>query len=147
VPAAVEIHRSQTMMLTECKEDIECQEIQTIPASAAMVLSALEAASGSELERRLTGRTAYRTTTELRLFRDQPCSPGRTVYTRDINRRGVGFVTTHRLPLGYGGVLRLPDANGEPVDVHCTLLRCREAAPGWYEGSAYFNRDQPQFER
>jgi hypothetical protein len=30
--------------------------------------------------------------------------------------------------------------------VHCTLLRCREAAPGWFEGSVYFNREQPQFD-
>ena len=47
-------------------------------------------------------------------------------------------------PLGYGGLVQLPrpDGNGT-MTVHCTILRCREAAPGWFEGSVYFNREQP----
>ncbi len=112
-----------------------------------MVLSALEAAAGARLERRLTGRTSYRTVAEIRLFRDVTDTPARVIYTRDINRRGVGFVTSHRLPLGYGGVIRLSDGEGGVTEVHCTLQRCREAAPGWFEGSAHFNRDQPQYDR
>ncbi|HSV14825.1 MAG TPA: hypothetical protein VLI90_11230, partial [Tepidisphaeraceae bacterium] len=67
------------------------------------------------------------------------------LYTRDVNGRGLGFVTAHRLPLGYGGVIELPGPLGEPLTIHCTLLRCREAAPGWFEGSVYFNREQPKF--
>ena len=134
------------MVLTECDEDV-LTDAQAIPADVAMVMSALEAARGVQLERRLTRRVSYRSRTQIRLFRDGPDTQGRVLYTRDINRRGVGFVTEHRLPLGYGGILRLPNEQGKTTEVHCTLLRCREAAPGWYEGSAYFNRDQPQFDR
>jgi hypothetical protein len=135
------------MVLTECNEGVMCEEAEPVPAEAQMVMSALEAAVGAGAERRIIRRISYRTTTDLRLFRDDPSDPRRVVYTRDINRRGVGFVTSHRLPLGYGGVVRLPNEHGESVEVHCTLLRCREAAPGWFEGSAIFNRDQPQFDR
>jgi hypothetical protein len=135
------------MMTAFTDEDLSTTETDSIPADAAMVISALEAGDHSCEERRLTRRISYRTTTQIRLFRDGPTDPGRIVYTRDINRRGLGFVTSHRLPLGYGGIVRLPDERGEQRDVHCTLLRCREAAPGWFEGSVYFNRDQPQFDQ
>ncbi len=135
------------MVLADYKEESTCEGQDTIPADAAMVLSAIEAGRGSRLERRLTGRTIYRVATELRLFRDDSSTPPRELYTRDINRRGLGFVTQHRLPLGYGAVVRLPNERGESIEVHCTVLRCREAAPGWFEGSAIFNRDQPQFDR
>ena len=73
-------------------------------------------------------------------------TPPWLLYTRDINPRSLGFVTSHRLPLGYGGVIELPGPDGEPVSVHCTLLRCRQAAPRWFEGCLYFNREQSQFD-
>jgi hypothetical protein len=126
---------------------IEAFESETVPAEAAMVMSALEAADHDQQDRRLASRVPFRTKTQLRLFRDEPNMPGWELFTRDVNRRGLGFLTRHRLPLGYGGVVVLPDANGERSSVHCTLSRCREAAPGWFEGCICFNREQPQFER
>ncbi len=116
-----------------------------IPAAAAMVMSALEAGAAADEDRRELGRVSYRTTTTLRLFRDQPSAPQWRLYTRDINHRGMGFITPHRLPLGYGGIVILPDENGRPTSVHCTLSRCREAAPGWFEGCLHFNREQPHW--
>lgn len=82
----------------------------------------------------------------LRLFSDQHPTPPWLLYTRNISPRSLGFVSPHRLPLGYGGILELPGPSGEPMQIHCTLLRCREAAPGWFEGSVYFNRVQSAFE-
>ncbi len=64
---------------------------------------------------------------------------------RDINPQGLGFVTRHRLPLGYGGILTIPTPSGKPAKVDCTLLRCREAVQGWFEGGMYFNRPQIAF--
>ena len=117
------------------------------PPQAELVLSAIEAgqhrtggpASG---ERRSGKRTSFRVRAQLRLYSDNPGEPGRVVYTRDIHARGLGFITPHRLPLGHGGLIDLPTPAGKIVTIPCTLLRCREAAPGWYEGSVYFNRDQ-----
>lgn len=117
------------------------------PPQAELVLSAIEAGQfrggptpGSE--RRSSRRAGFRVLAQLRLYSDNPGEPGRAIYTRDIHTRGLGFITPHRLPLGHGGLIDLPTPAGKIVSVPCTLLRCREAAPGWYEGSVYFNRDQ-----
>lgn len=118
------------------------------PPQAELVLSAIEAgqfrgapaAPGSE--RRSSRRAGFRVLAQLRLYSDNPGEPGRAIYTRDIHPRGLGFITPHRLPLGHGGLIDLPTPAGKIVSIPCTLLRCREAAPGWYEGSVYFNRDQ-----
>ena len=80
---------------------------------------------------------------ELRLFSDPPGQPAWPLYTRDISVRGMGFITAHRLPLGYGGVVQLPaPRSGRLVSIAGTLFRCREVSGGWFEGSLYFNREQ-----
>src|ERR1700722_7017653 len=89
-------------------ENEESFDTQGIPAEAALVMSALEAGDQSQQEKRIVRRGPYRTITQLRLFRDQPETPGWELFTRDVNRRGMGFLTRHRLPLGYGGVVLLP---------------------------------------
>ena len=120
------------------------------PPQAELVLSAIEAGQhriNSPLtldggDRRNGKRVSFRVRAQLRLYSDNAGEPGRVIYTRDIHARGLGFITPHRLPLGHGGLVDLPTPAGKIVSIPCTLLRCREAAPGWYEGSVYFNRDQ-----
>jgi hypothetical protein len=131
------------------------------PAEVDLILSALDAASSGStstgaggggstqddsVDRRLRSRTPYRVRAELKLFSDPADAKPWLLYTRDIDAKGVGFITAHRLPLGYGGWIELFTPRGEKVRVNCTLFRCREAAPGWYEGALYFNREQWQFE-
>ena len=113
------------------------------PAEVELILSAIETGRHPGRNRRSIRRNPYRVRGHLRLFSDDPTTAARVVYTRDVNPRGLGFITPDRLPLGHGGLIHLPTPNGETVAVHCTLLRCREAAPGWFEGSVYFNREQP----
>jgi hypothetical protein len=122
-------------------------ELDPVPGEVAMILSALEAGGNVGHDRRAARRLPFRVTAVMRLFVDTPTSPGKVVYTRDVNRRSLGFLTSHRMPLGYGGMLEIPTEDGGTETVYCTLLRCREAAPGWFEGSVYFNREQPQFDR
>jgi len=123
------------------------------PPQVELILSAIEAGryagpagpvpvGGSE--RRQSKRAPYRVRGHLRLFSDSPGEQGRVIYTRDVHPRGLGFITPHRLPLGHGGVVELPTPAGKIVSIPCTLLRCREAAPGWFEAGVYFNREQPQ---
>ena len=117
------------------------------PPQAELVLSAIEAGQHNNNglvagERRNSRRASFRVRGQLRLYSDNPGEPGRVIYTRDIHARGLGFITPHRLPLGHGGLVDIPTPAGKIVSIPCTLLRCREAAPGWYEGSVYFNRDQ-----
>jgi len=114
------------------------------PKELDFVLSALEAGSSGHEQRR-GARVPYRVVGFLKLYSDLEGAPARAIYTRDVCPRSLGFVTKHRLPLGYGGVVELVDKNGERVQLDCTLLRCREAAPGWFEGAMYFNRRQWRF--
>ena len=117
-----------------------------VPAAVAMVMSALEAGRPSEDERRAERRIQHRVAALLRLFSDRPNSAPWLLYTRDLSARGLGFISRHRLPLGYGGIVEFSGPDGKRLNVHCTLLRCREAAPGWFEGTVYFNREQRQLD-
>ena len=113
------------------------------PPEVELILSALEAAGPAYDERRRHQRMPYRALAELRLFSDAPGQPMWRLYSRDVSVRGMGFITSHRLPLGYGGVVQLPTPrSGRLVSVAGTLFRCREVSSGWFEGSLYFNREQ-----
>lgn len=116
-----------------------------LPAEAEFILSALEAGQHSCGDGRKSGRTQYHKPASLKLYSDDPQAPPWHVYVRDIGPQGLGFITRHRLPLGYGGILTIVTPQGKTVRVDCTLLRCREAVQGWFEGGMYFNRHQPCF--
>ena len=115
------------------------------PPEVDLILSAMEAAEGTHSERREHTRQPYRMRAALRLFSDLPDTPLWTLYTRDVNERGLGFITRHRLPLGYGGWIELATPRGRKMRIHCTLFRCREAVKGWFDGALYFNREQHVF--
>ncbi len=110
------------------------------------MISALEAGRGQSLasDQRLHNRMRYRVKATLRLYSDLEGTPPWVLFTRDVGIRGIGFITRQRLPLGYGGTVRILTPGGNLLEAAATLLRCRIAAPGWYEGSLYFNRDQPE---
>ena len=116
------------------------------PRESALILSALETA-GANHERRRMRRLPYGVKASLRLMTDADPANVRILYTRDVNARSLGFLTQHCLPLGYGGVVDLPGpVPGNPVlSIPCTLLRCREAAPGWFDGALHFNRERGDF--
>lgn len=115
------------------------------PPEVELIISALEAAQPVVEGRRKAERASYRVRGRLRLFSDTPDTAPWLLFTRDVNPRGMGFLCSHRLPLGYGGLLEIPDPEGRPLRIHCTLLRCRQVAPGWHEGAVYFNREQHDF--
>ncbi len=117
------------------------------PAEAELILSALETGRHQvhAAESRQLRRLPYRVLAKLRLFSDPSNSAAWTLYTRDVNQRSLGFVTQARLPLGHGGRIEMLSPDGARSQFECTLLRCRQAAPGWYEGALYFNREQSTF--
>jgi hypothetical protein len=120
-----------------------------LPPEAEFIISALEAGAGGfkGQDRRKGDRYPYRVSATLKLYSDDPKAPPCTLFVRDVGIGGLGFVTRHRLPLGYGGVLTIRAPDGRSLSVDCTLLRCREAIGGWFEGSMYFNREQVAFEQ
>jgi len=115
------------------------------PAEVDIILSAMDAGPKPKQDTRVDKRLAYRVRAELRLFADEPHADPWVIYTRDADPRGIGFITPHRLPLGYGGSVELLTPGGRKQRIACTLYRCREVSPGWYEGALYFNREQWMF--
>jgi PilZ domain len=124
---------------------LEIVDDTTVPDEVCLLCSALETGQHAASERRAHKRRPYRTAARLRLFTDTPDAEPTLLYTRDVDPRGIGFVTQHRLPLGYGGRIELRSPQGNILRVHGTLIRCRPAAPGWYEGALSLNRQQPEF--
>jgi hypothetical protein len=117
-----------------------------LPAVAELILSALDSGrhhNPAAANRRGAPRVPHRVRARLRLF-SEPNGEPRVIYTRDAHARGLGFITPHRLPLGYGGFVEFRGPDGRARRIQCTLHRCREAAPGWFEGSVCFNREQPE---
>ena len=112
------------------------------PPQVEMIISSLEAASLKALDRRQLARFSYRVLAKLELFSDEPGAQPWMLYTRDVNARGIGFVSAKRVPLGHGGVIELVAPTGAKVCANCTVFRCREVSPGWFEGAVYFNREQ-----
>ena len=118
------------------------------PAEVEFLLSAMEAGPRPDVERQQQKRSRYRARAALRLFSDQPGAMPAILFTRTVNTQAVGFVTARRLTLSHGGLLRMPDPGSDRImEAYCTVLRCREAASGWYEGAVYFNREQRRFAR
>ena len=114
---------------------------QSWPREVEMMISAIEAAPRTLRDRRKRYRTAHRTVASLKLFVDGD-RRSRTLYTRNVDSRGVGFLSPERLPLGYGGTIELLAPSGETVTANCTIFRCSEMVNGWYEAALSFNTEQ-----
>jgi hypothetical protein len=115
------------------------------PQHVQMILSALETGQQSQSERRAVVRAPYRTKAHLRLFTHAKNATPSLLYTRDVCARGMGFITPHYLPLGYGGKVEVWMPDGRLAIIHCTLSRCRQISSGWYEGALHFSREQMEF--
>ena len=115
------------------------------PADIEFVISALEAGPKPLIDRQKMKRSQYRVRATLKLFSDPPEARPALLYTRNVTSQALAFLTADALTLSHGGVLRIPAPSGEILKFNCTVLRCREAAPGWFEGAVYFNREQGFF--
>ena len=121
--------------------------MRTISEEVDLIISAMEAGGQGFVNRRAEKRIPLRVQATVRLFVDLAGHRARVIFTRDIHSRCLGFLTPERLPLGYGGVIDLPTRDGGILSIACTILRCRLAVPGWYEGMVYFNREQTSLEQ
>ncbi|HSI36081.1 MAG TPA: hypothetical protein VK986_21035 [Tepidisphaeraceae bacterium] len=120
----------------------------SLPVEVEFILSALEAGastSAGPADRRRGERMKYHVCASLKLYSEPEAGLPWQIFVRDVNPKGLGFLTRHRLPLGYGGILTVVSPQGGVAKIDCTLVRCREAVPGWFEGSMYFNREQGAF--
>ena len=118
---------------------------EPFPAEVEFVISALEAGPRPAVERQNLKRIPYRVRATLKLFSDGQHEPPCLLFTRQVNQQALGFLSPRHLPLSHGGVLNIVTPDGANAQVYCTVLRCREVAPGWHEGAIYFNREQHMF--
>jgi hypothetical protein len=114
------------------------------PHEVEMMISAMEAARPAVRDRRKQHRNTYRAVATLRLYVDGDTP--RVLYTRNVDSRGIGFISQKRLPLGYGGTVELRAPDGQTVQATCTIFRCREMVNGWYEAALSFNTEQWLFD-
>jgi hypothetical protein len=115
-----------------------------VPQDARFVISVLNGEQGPAHERRRFRREPFITPAELEVLGDAR-PPRCTVFTRDANRWGVGFVTQSVLPIGRDATLRVWVA-GEMLMVRSCVLRCREVLPGWFEGAVLFYAEEPRLQ-
>jgi hypothetical protein len=119
--------------------------VELWPPQVDIILSAMAMRAAVDVDQRTPARMDYRVRAMLRLFADGTVAEPRVLFTRDADPRGLGFITTHLLPLGYGGSIELLCPTGELRKIACTIHRCRQISPGWYEGALHFNREQSSF--
>jgi hypothetical protein len=115
------------------------------PAEVEFMISALEAGPKPLIDRQKEKRSQYRVRATLKLFSDVPDAKPALLYTRNVTSQALAFLTNDMLTLSHGGILLIPSPSGGILKINCTVLRYREAAPGWFEGAVYFNREQPFF--
>jgi len=130
------------MLQTAIEQEAPCE----IPAQVKMILSAMEAGGHRSPEHRNRRRIRLHVQGVLRLFSDSAAPNPRTLYTRDIHSRAMGFICPDRLPLGHGGTVELTHPDRGTVIIPCTIIRCRQALEGWYEGSVAFSRVFSEFD-
>ena len=135
------------MVLVDLREGAEAVELSDapFPNEVEFILSALEAGPRPPLERHRLVRSVYWTRALLRLFSDPANGRPHLLYTRDVSTGALGFLASRPVTLSHGGVVNIRSPFGKVMDVSCTVLRCREVVPGWFEGSVYFNRPQNLF--
>jgi len=118
-----------------------------VPVDVALVLEMLSSGEDSAAaNRRKFVRARHVAPAALEPVRPVARGPRRTIYTRDANQWGVGFITQDRITVGEEVTLRIADPGDATgvLEIRCGILRCREVLPGWYEGAALFNAEEPR---
>jgi hypothetical protein len=114
-----------------------------VPVDAKIVILVLnDHQHPAAANRREHARCAYQVPAMLGSVKGEGAQRKR-IYTRDVNAWGVGFVTQEMVPVGSEAFLLMSKGFGQVVQRKCTIVRCREAMPGWYEGAVRFHAEEP----
>ena len=109
------------------------------PSEVREAFNALESFA-PRCERRKLRRTRYYAAAEMLASLGGPAP----VYTRDVNPWLIGMVTSCHLNNYDHVMLHLPLPN-QMLEVECTVRRCVEFIPGWYDCSLHFRHEQSLF--
>ena len=92
-------------------------------------------------ERRKLRRARYYTAAQMLASLHGPVP----VYTRDVNPWLIGLVGPLHLSNYDHVMLHLPLPDQPTLEVECTVRRCHEFIPGWFDYALHFRREQPLF--
>lgn len=112
-------------------------------ADAAAVVEEMLVGEEPRVDRRSRPRLKYRTVAKL-----QPGGADDeniTLYTRDADPKGSGFVSNTPLAEDQEAMLNVPGPDGQPRRIACRVKRSRPIADGWFEGCVEFAGEQPVF--
>jgi hypothetical protein len=119
-----------------------------VPVDVALVIEMLSSGDESAASnRRKFIRARHVARAALQPVRSGSRALRRTIYTRDANQWGVGFITQERITVGEEVTLHIADPSdpaAAPLELRCGILRCREVLPGWYEGAALLTAEEPR---
>jgi hypothetical protein len=104
------------------------------------IVSTAEATSGAAGDKRRAPRTVLDVCATLMPFSDRFASENIEVPIRDLSRGGFGFLHDHRLPLGEQFAMLLPNADGHPIVVLCTVAYWQPLDEGFFAIGARFCR-------
>ena len=113
-----------------------------VPIDVLLVMEMLARHRAPALNRRQLTRCRYVMVAQVE-FAGEP-GRRRTIYTRDANERGVGFVTPEPLPAGRDATLRILAPDGTELELRCALVWLEKVLPGWYEGAFQLETDEPR---
>jgi hypothetical protein len=113
-----------------------------VPTDAQIVISVLNGEAGPAIERRRFVRTTYQTPGAIESI-GEPIPRCWTIYTRDANQWGVGFVTQEPLPVAKDVILHVAAA-GQVLSLRGCIVRLREVMPGWYDGAVLLGEEEPR---
>jgi hypothetical protein len=126
-------------------EELDVAFDDPFPQDVEFVISALEAGPRPAVDRHSVKRTRYRVRALLQLYSAGRGAAPVLLYGRSVSEHALGFLCGRQLPLSHGGALLIPKPDGGFAQIACTVLRCRPAAAGWFEGAVRFNRPQYTF--
>jgi hypothetical protein len=128
--------RGDVMEVVDAVRYSEADEAVADPRDVETAMAAVSSSTAvPEEERRTTARAEYRVDAHLRLLPEVDSEGERVIYTRDIDEWGIGFVTAFAFAPGRKAIVRLQAPSGKELLRRCTVLRCREILPGWFESA------------
>lgn len=116
-------------------------ELDAWPADVDLICSAMDAARApGDRQRRRESRRPHRVIAHLQIHGEH--APVR-IYSRDCDPTHFGFIVERPLPLGFRATLEFAAPDGSLMSATCTVQRCRECVPGWFEGALAFFKPIP----
>jgi hypothetical protein len=114
----------------------------------AEIVQRLEGDVGDQLfpghDKRRSTRVGVRSRASIVPYTNGVAREGVGVELRDFSHRGIRFLHSARLARGDQFVLELPQREGKPVHILCTVMHCRTTPEGFSTGAEFTCVLRPQ---